>query len=405
MKHLASALVMALALGGGIGEAKTFKVKAGPEAVPALTLAFEQAKAGDKIRIGRGVFDLPEGLTLAASSVRVSGAGVSQTVLRFADQADGQPGIRLAGSRVQLRGFVVEDAVNGAIWAENGDGYSFSNLEVRFTSPSRLVTADGFALTNTRNVLLDTVRVTGAVDAGIVLSRSENVVIRSSKAEQNGAGLVLENTRRVDVYDNAFSNNGVGLAVIQMPQTPGDTGIVRIFRNQIEVNDLRVRAASLLGTGVPPSVGVVLLAAHDVHLFQNTIAQHGGANMVLLSSGAQPVSPDQIPVTYNIVARDNVFGRSGFAPQGTFATLQQRGYSIGDILWDGVESYGKGAALRTIPVRIEFINNTKQGGGVISFTNLGIGHASGSLEGAKPSQALPPGGASPEPAPVILPQF
>lgn len=398
-------VLITLALGGGIAQAKTFKIKAGTEAAAAITLAFEQASPGDKIRIGRGVIDLPEGLSLAASNVRVMGAGTAQTILRFVNQTDGQPGIRLAGSQVQLRGFVIEDAINGGVLAEDGNGYSFNNLEVRFTAPSLLVTADGFALSRARDILFDGVNVLGAVDAGIMLSQCENAVIRASKAEQNGVGLVLENTRRVDVYDSAFSNNGVGVAAIQMPQLSGDTGVVRLFRNQIENNDLRTRASSLLGTGVPPSVGMLILATHDVHIYQNSISQHGGANMVLLSSGASALEADQIPVTHNIVVRENVFGRSGFAPQGTFATLQQRGFGIGDILWDGVESYGKGADLRTLPVRIEFSNNTKQGGGVISFTNLGIKNAGGSLEGAKPSQTLPPGGATPEPAPVILPQF
>jgi parallel beta-helix repeat protein len=405
MDRVFSTLVMALALSAGVSEAKTYKIKAGIKAIPALTVAFEQAKPKDRIRIGRGVYDLPQGLTLAASNVRVSGAGVAQTVLRFVNQTDGQPGIRLAGSQVRLRGFVVEDAVNGAILAEDGDGYAFTNIEARFTAPSLLVTADGVALTRARNILLDGVNVVGAVDAGIMLSQCENAVIRASKAQGNGVGLVLENTRQVDVYDNAFTNNGVGFAAIQMPQLPGDTGVVRVFRNQIESNDLRTRASSLLGTGVPPSVGLLVLAAHDMHIYQNSIGEHGGANMVLLSSGGAALEPDQIPVTHNVVARENVFGRSGYAAQGTFATLQQRGFTIGDIMWDGVESYGKGAALRTLPVRIEFTNNAKLGGGAITFTNLGIKNAGGSLEGAKPSQTLPPGGATPEPAPVILPDF
>lgn len=405
MNRFAPTLAILSMLGVGVSEAKTYKIKPGPEAAAAITLAFEQARAGDRIRIRRGVYELPEGLRLEASSVRVTGAGAAQTVLRFVNQTDGQPGIRLSGSKVQLRGFVIEDAINGGIVAEDGDGYALSNLEIRFSAPSLLVTADGVAFSRARNILLDTVTVTGAIDAGIALSQSTNAVIRSSKAEQNGVGLVLENTSRVDVYDNAFSSNGVGVAAIQMPQIVGDTGILRLFRNQIEGNDLRVRASSLLGTGVPPSVGLVVLAAHDVHIFENSIGLHGGTNLILLSSGAQPATPEQVPVTHNVMARDNVFGRSGFAPQGTFATLQQRGYIIGDIIWDGVESYGQGAGLRTLPVRIDFSNNTKQGGGAISYTNLGITHAGGMLEGSKPSQNLPPGGATPEPAPVILPDL
>lgn len=403
MRLLAATLALSLAL-SGVSLAKTYRVKAGEGAQAKFVSALELAKRGDRIRLGKGRFELNQGLTLG-EGVRLEGAGADATVLSFFGQQDGQPGLRLGGEN-RLGRFTIENAFNGAVYAEDRTGLAFRSMAVRYTEPSRLVTADGFALVRARDVLFDTVNVTDAPDAGIYLSQTANVVVRFTAADENGVGLVLADSTGVDVYESSFSNNGLGLAIVDLAQTEGEAASIRVFRNQIVRNDQRVRASSLLGTGVPPAVGVLALAAHDVHLFENTIADHGGASVVILSTGAPSVDPSHIPVTHNLVVRNNVLGRAGYAPQGTLMTLRDRGFVIPDILWDGVESYGEGDGKRTLPVRILITNNLKQNNEPFVFTNLGIGHAGRSLEEAKPSDRLPEQGASvPEPAPVTLPNL
>lgn len=403
--------VFALAAAAALGlawtasaEARTYKIKPGPEAGALIAGAFQQARDGDRIKLARGRYEVAMGLATAAAGVSIEGAGESATVLTFRGQTDGQPALRLSGPRTRVRGLSIEDAMNGAIYAEAVDGLTLADLVISYTEPSPVVTADGVAVVRGRNILLDTVTVVGAADAGVALSQSASAVIRMSRIDGNGVGLLLEETSRVDAYDNTINENGVGVAAVDLPQVSGEASAIRVFRNQILRNNRRVRTSALLGTGVPPAVGVLALSAHDMHVFQNAIGDHGGANVVILSAGGVSVDAGHVPVSYNIVLRDNVFGRSGFDPQGTFMTLRDRGFTIPDVLWDGVESYGEAGAQRTLPVRIPIVNNVKQGGGQLTVTNLGIGVAGGSLDQAQPSQTLPPGGDVPEPAPVALPQ-
>lgn len=404
MNKLAAALSCSLAL-LSVAEAKTFRIKPDPAAELAVQTALAQARAGDRIRFDRGSFAFTKGLELSQAGVRLDGAGADKTVLTFLQQTDGQPAIRLAGDAHRVQGFAIEDAMNGAIYAADGDGFSFTNLAIRYTQPPRVVTADGLELVRARDVLIDGLVVTGAADAGLQISQSGNVVIRNAIADENGVGLGLADTIQVDAYDNSFSGNGVGVAIVDFAQVAGEAASIRLFRNQILRNTRRVRPASLIGVGAPPSIGVLIMAAHDTHLFQNSIGEHGGANLLILSTSGSPVDPNYIPVSHNLVVRDNVFGRSGFAPQGQLQTLLNRGFSIPDILWDGVESYGQGEAKRTLPVRISIMNNLKENNEPLRFLSLGISDVGGSLADARPSETLPPVSVLSEPAPVVLPRF
>jgi len=406
MRMLAAVLSCSLSLAfAATADAKTFRIKAGPGAATAAEAAALQARDGDRIRFDKGVFPFTKGLELTQPGVRLEGAGADKTVLSFLEQSDGQPAIRLGGGAQRLRGLAIEDAMNGAVYAADANGLAFQNLAVRYTMPARVVTADGLDLARVRDVLIENVVITGAVDAGIHLSQANNVVIRNTVADENGVGLVLADTSQADVYDNSFSGNGLGLAVIDFAQVAGETASIRAFRNQILRNDRKTRPSSLLGIGAPSAVGAVVMAAHDVHLFQNKIGEHGGANLLILSTSGSPVDPNYIPVTHNLMIRDNVFGRSGFAPQGQLMTLRDRGFVIPDILWDGVESYGEAEARRTLPVRISIVNNLKENNEALRFVSLGIGNAGGALETAKPNETLPPPSVLSEPAPVALPRL
>lgn len=399
------ALSAALCFAEGAAEAKTFRIKPGEAAQPTLEVALVQAAPGDRIRLAKGSYAFTHGFQIGQAGVRLEGAGADATVLSFRGQSDGLPAFQLTAG-VRMRGFAIEDAMNGAVLADGGDGYAFQNLGVHYTEPSRIVTADGFDLRRTSNVLIDTVAVTGAPDAGVALSQSANVVLRNLVVEENGVGVAMLDTSRVDLYDSALNGNALGLAIADLAQVAGESASMRIFRNQILRNDKRTRPASLLGLGAPPAVGVLIVAAHDVHLFENTIGDHGGSNLVILSTSGSPVDPAFVPVPYNLSVRDNVFGRSGYAPQGQLETLRGRGVTIPDVLWDGVESYSEGGVVRSLPVRIGLTNNLKNDGSSLSFLSLGVGRVGAAIEDAKPSASLPQGGAAiAEPAPVALPRL
>ncbi|MCP5972769.1 right-handed parallel beta-helix repeat-containing protein, partial [Klebsiella pneumoniae] len=80
------------------------------------------------------------------------------------------------------------------------------------------------------NVLIDSVLVIGASDAGIYVGQSRNIIVRDSIARFNVAGIEIENSFNADVHDNVATKNTGGILVFDLPNLPQQGGHnVRVF--------------------------------------------------------------------------------------------------------------------------------------------------------------------------------
>lgn len=393
MKLVTAAAIAAMFVAGA-AEARTWRVRPGPEAEQALQTALIEAQAGDTVQLDRGRFDLTSGLSLDADRVTIRGAGADRTVLSFANQRRGAEGLLVTSDGVVLRDFAVEDARGDGIKVRDCTGITFRNLRVEWTrGPNAGNGGYGLYPVNCSNVLVEGSTVRGASDAGIYVGQSRNIIVRNNTAEYNVAGIEIENSVGADVYGNTASHNTGGILVFDLPGIPQVGGhSTRVYANTIIDNNTPnfAPAGNIVAT-VPTGAGVLIMASRNVHVFDNEIGEHGSANVIITAYRAEFEDANYNPLPRDVMIRDNRFGRSGYAPAGDFAALAQAGVTLPDVAWDGATMFTpRGGAPRSENVRIVMRDNRSENGGIGTFLSLGIPVAGAPVTEAAPDPAYPP---------------
>jgi parallel beta-helix repeat protein len=399
-----AALGLALA---ATADAKTWRIKPGPDAQGKLQAALIQAKPGDEIRLAKGRFDLTAGLSLDVDRVRIRGEGQDRSILSFKGQKQGAEGLLITSDRVVLENFAVEDSKGDAIKSKGSDQITFRNLRVEWTGgPKETNGAYGVYPVTSTNVLIERVTVRGASDAGIYVGQSKNIIVRDNLAEFNVAGIEIENSEKADVYRNVARRNTGGILVFDLPGLPIVGGnSIRVFENTVQQNDTPNFApkGNIVAT-VPTGTGMIVMANRNVHVFKNTIGNHGTTNIMVIAYREKIEDRNYNALPRDIVIRDNVFGAVGFKPAGDFAALAGAGLALPDILWDGATTYVAAGQPRTEPVRIDIRNNIRADKTAITTLSLGVAIAGGPLETMNPTPSIPPVTPIAEPPAIKLTQ-
>jgi parallel beta-helix repeat protein len=391
----------------GTAEAKTWRVKPGPDAQTQLQAALLSAKPGDVVSLAKGRFDLSGGLSLDIDDVVIRGDGADKTILDFTRQTQGAEGLLITSDRVLLRDFAVENAKGDGIKSKGADQITFRDLRVEWTGgPASGNGAYGVYPVQSTNVLIEGVTVKGASDAGIYVGQSRNIVVRDSVAMFNVAGIEIENSYDADVYGNTATRNTGGILIFDLPGLPQQGGRnIRVFKNVIQQNDTPNFApkGNIVAT-VPTGTGVLVMANRNVHVFENQIGAHGTANVIVTAYRDEIKDGAYNPLPRKVAIRNNVFGPGGFKPAGDLAGLAAAGIVLPDILWDGATTYVAAGAPRSEPVRIDIRDNTRTDKAPVTTLTLGIDFAGGPFTEAQPSPVIPPVTPIAEPPPVKLVQ-
>jgi len=404
MKLAAAAFAAALIV-VSVAEARTWRVRPGPEAQQQLQTALIEAEPGDTIQLARGRFDLSQGLSLAVDRVTIRGQGMDRTILSFANQRRGAEGLLVTSSGVVLRDFAVEDTRGDGIKVTGCDGIVFRNIRMEWTrGPHPENGAYGLYPVNCTNVLIEGSIVRGSSDAGIYVGQSRNIIVRNNTAELNVAGIEIENSFNADVYGNVARRNTGGILVFDLPGIPQVGGhSTRVFDNEIVDNNTPnfAPAGNIVAT-IPTGTGVLIMASRNVHLFENEIGEHGTANVIVAAYRPSFQDANYNPLPRDVMIRNNRFGRSGYAPAGELEQLGRAGVRLPDVMWDGATMYSVAGAPRTENVRIVMRNNRAEAGGIGSFLSLGIPVAGAPFSEAAPDPTPPPLLEIEEPEPVRI---
>jgi parallel beta-helix repeat protein len=370
--------------------AQTLTVVPGPGAQERLQTALIEAQPGVTIRLAAGRFELTDGLSLDVPKVTVRGAGRDRTVLSFKGQKGAGEGLLVTSDDVVLRDFAVEDTRGDGIKSKGADRIVYFDLRVEWTGgPKETNGAYGVYPVSSTDVLVDKVLVRGASDAGIYVGQSKNIVVRNSVAEFNVAGIEIENSYNADVYGNVARRNTGGILIFDLPNLPQMGGhSIRVFDNGISDNDTpNFAPKGNIVASVPMGTGVMVMANRNVHVFGNTLANNASANVMLIGYRQKFEDKNYNPLIRDVVVRDNVHGRAGFAPAfpGGAQLAAAMGGTLPPIFWDGT---GSGVAVRE---------------GVPAFS-LHLDNPSQPLDQAQPGPASFPKVPLPaEPKPVVLP--
>ncbi|MEZ6079925.1 MAG: hypothetical protein R3C56_30900 [Pirellulaceae bacterium] len=128
---------------------------------------------------------------------------------------------------------------------------------------------------------------------------------------------------------------------------------------------------------VPAGTGVMVMANTNVEIFDNDIRDHGTVSVLLVSyftTGIEIKDQGYYPYAETIHLHGNTFGAVGGQPAGVFGQLIKAfvGDTIPDIVWDGVVNKEKMVDGKLAPeVGLSIHDNKKDGGGEVSFANLG----------------------------------
>ena len=321
--------------------AGTIRVEPGAGAQERIQTALLDAKPGDTVDIAAGRYELTDGLSLDVANVTVKGAGPGATVLSFKGQKSGGEGLLVTSNDVILRNFAIEDTRGDGIKSKGVQRIVFVDLRVEWTgAPSDKNGAYGVYPVASTDVLIDRVFVKGAADAGIYVGQSKNIIVRNSLARGNVAGIEIENSFNADVYSNVSMHNTGGILIFDLPNLPQQGGhAIRIFSNRVEKNDQpNFAAPGSTVAQVPVGTGVMVMANSNVHVFANAVGENATANVFVVAYKQPFVDAKYNPQPKDIVVRDNMHGRAGWAPgfAGGKELAAAMGGTFAPIFWDGV---------------------------------------------------------------------
>ncbi len=327
--------------------AKTIAVAAGDKAQERLQEALLDAKPGDVVAIGVGRFELTDGLSLDVNGVTVRGAGPDRTVLSFKGQLGAGEGLLVTSDDVVLRDFAVEDSKGDGIKSKGADRIVYKNIRVEWTGgPKETNGAYGVYPVESSQVLIDSVLVKGASDAGIYVGQSQDIIVRNSTAMGNVAGIEIENSRHADVTGNLATRNTGGILVFDLPNLPrGGGGDVRVWGNKVIDNDQPNFAprGNIVAT-VPRGTGVLVMANDQVWITDNDISGNATANVMITSYRNAFTDKKYNPYPRRVDVSGNRQGKAGFDPQlpGADQLKAAFGGSLPPVLWDGATAGEQG---------------------------------------------------------------
>lgn len=320
--------------------AKTISVAPGDGAQERLQEALIAAEPGDTVELGDGRFALTDGLSLDVAGVTVKGQGANKTVLDFSGQQGAGEGLLVTSDDVILRDFGVENSKGDGIKSKGADRIVYHKLRVEWTGgPKPTNGAYGIYPVESQDVLVDSVIVRGASDAGIYVGQSRNIVVRESIVMENVAGIEIENSYDADVHDNIATHNTGGVLVFDLPNLPQMGGKnVRVFDNII-VNNMTPNFAPKgnIVASVPTGTGVMVMANRNVEIFDNVLGENGTTNIMVVGYRFEYKDPKYDPLPQGVVVWDNQHGRAGWDPQfrGGKEIAAAMGGSFPAIFWDG----------------------------------------------------------------------
>lgn len=303
------------------------------------------------VAFSAGTFAFEIDLSLDVDGVTIQGAGADRTILSFANQTTGGQGMLVTSDRFTIHDLAIEDPPGDALKLLGSHGVSIHDVRVEWTGgPNETNGAYGLYPVQCSDVVIENNVVIGASDSGVYVGQSQNIVVRGNRAEFNVAGIEIENSSHADVHDNVATHNTGGILVFNLPDLAVKNGAgTRVYANEVVDNntDNFAPAGNIVGK-VPTGTGIALLAAHEVEVFGNHIADHRSINIGVISYVPTdiPVTDatyDQYPTAIDI--HDNTLTGTSDMPTGELGALlisalgeiaPNGPFIVPDVAWDGV---------------------------------------------------------------------
>ena len=279
-----------------------------------------EAQPGEVILLPEGVFEFQRSISLNDTpDVTIKGAGKGKTIFSFINQLEGAEGMLIKNvNGITLEGFTIADSKGDAIKVQGCENVIMRDLETTWTQ-GKLSTNGAYGLypVSSRNVLMEKCEASYAMDAGIYVGQSTNVVVRDNYVHNNVAGLEIENTINGEVYNNVAKHNTGGMLIFDMPDLPQANGDkIKFYENTMEDNNGENFAPEgMVVSTIPPGSGMIIMSHSNIEAYDNTINNHKTLGIAVnswLFTGVPFESDEFDPYSTNINIHDNtITGNTG----------------------------------------------------------------------------------------------
>lgn len=337
-----------------------------------------EAQPGDQIMLPEGTFSFKRSISLNdVPDITIKGAGKGKTILSFKGQIEGAEGMLIKNVKgITLEGFTIADSKGDAIKVQGCENVIMRDLETTWTN-GQLATNGAYGLypVSSKNVLMENCEASYAMDAGIYVGQSTNVVVRNNYVHHNVAGLEIENTISGEVYDNVAKNNTGGMLIFDMPDLPQANGDrIKFYNNTMDGNNGKNFAPKgMVVSTIPPGSGMIIMSHSNIEAHHNTIINHKTLGIAVnswLFTGVPFKSEEFDPYSTNIFLHDNtISGNVGpvdaSTEYGQLLTAVTGGNPV-DLIIDGIFKPADDGSMKSSYC---FKNNGEN----ISFLNLNAG--------------------------------
>ncbi len=321
------------ATGSGVPVHEPTTVRVGPNET--LQQAVDRSGPGDTIEVPYGIYH--ESVVLDWSDVKLVGIPNENGEWPVIDgEGTRSDGVIASGNNFEMAFFSVKNYTSNGVLVEGATGVYLHDMYIENTG------VYGVYPVRCTDVLIERIEATLMNDAAIYAGKSENVVIRDTLTYGNVIGIELENTVTGEVYNNVAHDNTVGIFIDLLPQLPSKVSLyTKVYDNLVENNNGENFGTP--GTAValiPPGTGILILAADEVEIYNNTIRGNktGGLAVFNLGIGFASNEIDVGPNPEHVYAHDNIYANNGYDADPFVKNMLGRGF---DIIWDsnGADNY------------------------------------------------------------------
>ena len=301
-------------------------VRVGPN--ESIQQAVDRSGPGDTIEVPYAIYH--ESVVLDWSDVTLIGIPNENGDWPVIDgEGTRSDGVIASGNNFEMAFFDVKNYTSNGVLVEGATGVYLHDMYIENTG------VYGVYPVRCTDVLMERIEATLMNDAAIYAGKSENVVIRDTVTYGNVIGIELENTVNGEIYNNHAHDNTVGIFVDLLPQLPSKVSLfTKVHDNVVENNNGENFAKP--GTSpalIPPGTGMLILAADEVEIYNNTIKGNktGGLAVFNLGIGFATNEIDVGPNPEHVYAHDNIYENNGYEPDPFVKNMLGRGF---DIIWD-----------------------------------------------------------------------
>lgn len=307
------------------GSGQTITVSPGQ----AIQAAVDQANPGDIVRVMPGTYH--EEVLVQTESLTLEGVvdGDQRAVL------DGEGKLTTAvigvGDYFTITGFKIINYTSNGAQTQSVTGSIFRDLITDGTGDYGI-----FPILSSA-VLVEDCIVSGAVDTGIYVGQSKDIVIRKNETFANVSGIEIENSVDAQVEENYTHDNTAGILVFVLPgKTATEGSDTRVVNNRIENNNLGNFARPEMTVAlVPPGTGLLIISADTTEVTGNTFKDNKSLAVGIVAVTDFPNFFDQaqwdIPVLpeHNWI-HGNTYINNGYDPD---PGVIDAGFKGRDLLW------------------------------------------------------------------------